>query len=185
MGVGMGKPYDWFQDGLKFQMIMSTSKPMRAMPVNMQTLSVKLILCLGLGLGLGLAGCAPVVKAPAERNVCFLITVPADGKMRFIPLAKDVSSIELCSVHLYNKRRDIIRIGVTSEITEGVYNGQFLFADNRFIKYSKTYEGPRFPLLVKTNDGRLVAPGTIVQESEPVDRDPVTIPDNLPQKPSQ
>lgn len=163
-------------------MTMLISKPMLTMLAKTQLPFIKL--ASGLLLVLSVVACAPTLKAPSDRNVCFLISVPADGKLRFIPLAKDVPSIEMCSVHLYNKRREIIRIGVTSEITEGVYNGQFLFADNRFIKYSKTYEGPRFPLLVKTSDGRLVAPGTVVQEREPVDREPVTIPDNLPQKPS-
>lgn len=131
-----------------------------------------------------LTGCQERLKAPTDKGVCFHIGHPKSGKPSFNPLADNVPSVEHCAVHLYNRRMELMLTGTAGSVTEGVYQGNFLFVDDRFVQMAPTYEGIRITLLVKTSDGRLVAPGTIVQEQPRERPEPVEIPDNLPQKPT-
>ena len=126
------------------------------------------IAMIGLGLCL-MAGCSePTLQAPDEHNTCFNV------------IKKDIKSIEYCAVELEQLRMEFARQGVPATSINGAYNGNFLFIEGRFIRMGRTYDGPTFTLLVKTDDGRLVKPGTIVQDEPFSDNQPITVPKNLP-----
>lgn len=132
-----------------------------------------------------LAGCQKRVQAPAADNACYFIGHPKSGELKFNELSKSEPDVEHCAVRLYNARMDMMATQTAGDQTIGAYNGTFLFASGREVRYSQHYEGPVFPLLVKAPDGRLVAPGSVVQEEAPTGQ-PVTvdIPKDLPQMPS-
>ena len=143
------------------------------------------ILLMGLaGTALAMGGCVKHVKAPMEPGVCYFIGHPAGGELKFNVVAKNDPDIEHCAVHLYNLRMDMIKMGTAGQQTEGTYGGSFLFVENTEVYFAQRYEDPPFPLLVKAPDGRLVAPGSIVQEDDtPTGPQTVEIPKNLPTKP--
>jgi len=132
-----------------------------------------------------LVGCQKRVQAPKVANACYFIGYPRDGSLKFNLLAENVPDVEHCAVRLYNVRMDMMATRTAGEQTIGAYNGIFLFASGREVRYSQHYEGPVFPLLVKAPDGRLVAPGSVVQEEElPKEQMTVDIPKDLPKMPS-
>jgi hypothetical protein len=133
----------------------------------------------------GLSGCEKTLQAPNRRGVCYHIGYPASGKPQFNILAENVPSLEHCAVHLYNRRTEFIITGTAGKVTEGAYQGNFLYTDDHIVRFGQRYRGASFPLLVKAPDGRLVAPGTVVQEVARERPQPVELPDNLPQKPSE
>ncbi|ESQ84448.1 hypothetical protein AEAC466_08840 [Asticcacaulis sp. AC466] len=135
--------------------------------------------------GLALAGCEKRVKAPDVLGACYFVGYPAAGGLKFNKLSDNEPDLEHCAVRLYNARMDLMATRTAGEQTIGAYNGMFLFASGREVRYSRNYEGPAFPLLVKAPDGRLVAPGAVVQQEAPPSG-PVTVdvPDNLPKMPS-
>lgn len=129
---------------------------------------------------MGLSACdSNRLEAPKDRGVCYHIGFPKDKPPKFNVVKRDLESIEYCAAHLDNLRINFLRLGSPRTSIVGSYQGQFLFVDSRGVKVGQTYEGPRFVLLVKVPDGRLVMPGTIVAQ-EPAKPDTVTIPDNLP-----
>lgn len=117
--------------------------------------------------------------APKDRGVCYHVGFPKDQAPKFNIVEKDLESIEYCAAHLDKLRIDFLRMGSPRTSLVGTYQGTFLFVDSRGVRTGQTYEGPRFVLLVKAPDGRLVMPGTIVQE-KPDFSDVTTVPDNLP-----
>ncbi|WP_157138988.1 hypothetical protein [Asticcacaulis biprosthecium] len=132
----------------------------------------------------GLTACEKRLKSPGERGVCYSVGHPASGEVKFNVIARDVPTLEHCAVQLYNVRMQRLATGTTSDWTEGSYGGSFLWANNREVRYSQHYEGPRLPFLVRAPGNRLVQPGSIVIEDE-APSGPVTVelPDNLPTKP--
>ncbi len=136
-----------------------------------------------------LAGCQPRVEAPRDLGVCYFIGHPkgADGKatIKFNPIAKNQPDVEHCAVALYSARTDMLKTGTAGEVTEGAYQGSFLFITNTKVSYSTQYDGPAFPLLVKDPySERLVQPGAVQVDDSPADNGPhnVEVPKNLPQK---
>ncbi|MFT4075440.1 MAG: hypothetical protein QM647_07890 [Asticcacaulis sp.] len=148
-------------------------------------MTIKYIILGGAVMALSLTGCQKRVQAPEANNACYFIGHPRDGSLKFNELSKNEPDLEHCAVRLYNARMDMMATRTAGEQTIGAYNGVFLFATGREVRYSQHYEGPVFPLLVKAPDGRLVAPGSVVQEEAPTGQ-PVTvdIPKDLPQMPS-
>ncbi|MDI7774342.1 hypothetical protein [Asticcacaulis sp. EMRT-3] len=136
----------------------------------------------GLGLGaMALAGCTPRVQSPDAPGVCYFIGHPTPKENKFNVLATNVPDLEHCAVYVYNARMDMLKTGTAGPETDGAYMGNFLFADNHEVRSGQHYEGPAFPFLVKAPDGRLVAPGSIVQDDgEPTGPQSVNIPKDLP-----
>ena len=148
-------------------------------------MKTKIILLTGL-IGLtALTGCQKRVKAPEVAGACYYIGYPKAGGLKFNELSKNEPDLEHCAVRVYNARMDLMATHTAGDQTIGAYNGTFLFASGREVRYSQHYEGPAFPLLVKAPDGRLVAPGSVVQEEAPAGTQvTVDIPQDLPQLPS-
>ncbi len=132
-----------------------------------------------------LTGCADhKLKAPKDAGVCFFIGHPKEGGVKFNPIAKNDPDLEHCAVHLYNLRMGMVLTGTAGAETAGSYQGNFLFVTNREVRYSQHYEGATFPLLTKAPDGRLVQPGSIVEEPDaPSGPQTVNVPKDLPTKP--
>lgn len=130
-----------------------------------------------------LTGCEKQLKAPAADDVCYFIGHPPGSKApKFNPVASNVPSIEKCAVELFTVRTNMRVTGTAGAVTEGAYNGSFLFINNTTVEFAPKYEGIRMTLLVKAGN-KLVQPGAIVQE-EPRGNEPrtVEVPKNLPQK---
>lgn len=150
---------------------------------------LKLLLLAAVAVATTVSGCAPRLKAPRELGVCYFIGHPVgpDGKraVKFNEIARNQDTIEKCAVQLYNARRAMQATNTAGKVTEGAYQGNFLFATNQRIDYGQTYEGPTVTLLVKDPySDRLVEPGAVMQEA-PVDNEPhtVAVPKDLPTKP--
>jgi len=151
----------------------------------MQTKTILLMALVGALAAAGLSGCKERVKAPAVSGTCYYIGYPKSGGLKFNELSKNEPDLEHCAVRLYNARMDMMATRTAGAQTIGAYNGVFLFASGREVRYSQHYEGPVFPLLVKAPDGRLVAPGSVVQEEAPTGGQvTVDIPKDLPKMPS-
>ena len=43
----------------------------------------------------------------------------------------------------------------------GAYQGSFLFLQREGVFTAETYDGARYPFLVRTGDGRLAVPGSV------------------------
>lgn len=131
----------------------------------------------------GLTACEnKTLRAPDEPGVCYHIGYPPNVAPRFNVVSKSEPSIEYCAARLYNLRREFLKTGTAGAVTEGAYNGYFLIVENGGVRMAPKHKGPSFPLLIKAPDGRLVAPGAVVQQREaPKGPESVKIPDNLPQ----
>jgi hypothetical protein len=152
------------------------------LPMRIKTF---LLMCLAGGLAAAaLSGCQKRVKAPDIAGACYYVGYPKAGGLKFNELSKNEPDLEHCAVRLYNARMDMMSTHTAGDQTIGAYNGTFLFAGGREVRYSRHYEGPAFPLLVKAPDGRLVAPGSVVQEELPKEQVTVDIPKDLPKMPS-
>lgn len=146
-----------------------------------------ILLLSGLAAAAMLSGCSHAVQAPPDDNVCYFIGHPngADGKptLKFNPISKNEPDLEHCAKTLYLARMNMLQTNTAGEMTEGVYNGNFLFVTNRRVDFSQHYEGPLFPLLIKDPySDRLVQPGAVMVEDTPDDKDShtVDIPKDLP-----
>ena len=135
----------------------------------------------GAGL-LTLASCKKEIKAPDVADECYFIGHPSDGSLKFNAIAHNQPDPEHCAIYVYNARLDMLRTGTAGEVTEGAYNGSFLWATNREVRFSLKYDSPRFPLLVRANN-KLVKPGAVVEDVPSDAPRTIEIPDNLPQKP--
>lgn len=148
---------------------------------------MRLKILVGLGVAVSavaLGGCVKHVTAPMEAGTCYFIGHPAGGELKFTAISKNEPDPEHCAVRLYNARMDMLKTGTAGEQTEGSYGGSFLFVTNRDVSLAARYEDPPYPFLVKAPDGRLVAPGSIVQEDDtPTGPQTVELPKDLPKKP--
>jgi hypothetical protein len=113
--------------------------------------------------GLALSGCEKQIKAPFEQGVCFHVGVNKDKSLRFNPVARNVTSMELCAAELEGMRVRFVRMGSSSRTLTGAYQGQFIFLEKEGIYLGQSYNGARFMSLVRTGDGRLAVPGAIRQ----------------------
>ncbi|PTS90409.1 MULTISPECIES: hypothetical protein [unclassified Caulobacter] len=113
--------------------------------------------------GLALSGCEKQIKAPFEQGVCFHVGVNKDKTLRFNPVARNVTSMELCAAELEGMRVRFVRMGSPNRTLTGSYQGSFIFLEKEGIFLGQTYDGPRFMSLVRTGDGRLAVPGAVRQ----------------------
>jgi len=142
-----------------------------------------------LGAGLvTLSACEPAVKAPASDDVCYFIGHVGKDKagkdvLKFNKI-KAVPDLDHCAAELYKIRRAFMASGTAGDVTEGVYNGNFLFAAKGEVRKANSYDGPQFPFMAVRGD-RLMSPSDAYVEDGPVDVKPetVTVPKDLPQAP--
>ncbi len=148
------------------------------------------ILAFGLmGAGLvALSACEPEVKAPAHDDVCYFIGHIGKDKagkdiLKFNPVKK-VEDMDHCAAEIYKVRRGFMMTGTQGPVTEGVYNGYFLFASNSEVRKADTYTGPQFPYLAVRNNQLMSTSDAYIQDqpAEP-QQQTVTVPKDLPKAP--
>ena len=108
---------------------------------------------------LGLSACTKQLEAPTDTGVCWHMVSLPGGKVRFNKLAQNVPSLEKCAAALEAMRLHFNAFGQSNDQMIGAYQGQFLFLQPEGIFTSKTLNGGRYVLLVRTGDGRLAKPG--------------------------
>jgi hypothetical protein len=110
---------------------------------------------------LAVAGCAKPVVAPQEADACFEASPRADKTIVFNKLSDHEPTMESCAAALEGMRQRFLGLGGSRHEIMGTYNGRFLFLGPGGVQMSDSIDGMRFPFLVRTDDGRLEAPGTV------------------------
>ncbi len=112
-----------------------------------------------LAVSAGLASCSRAPKAPDETGVCWHAVPMSDGTIKFNLLARNQTSLELCAAQLESMRLRFRSLGSAQKSMLGAYQGNFLFLQPEGVFTSKTYDGNRYLVLVRTGDGRLAKIG--------------------------
>ena len=111
-----------------------------------------------------LSGCsAPGPTPPLEPGVCYHMVKTVKGAYHFNLVAKNQPNLENCAARLEALRIKFIGMGGSHYEIWGVYQGQFLYINRAGVFSSQTVDGPQYPLLVRTGDGRLAVPGAMPQ----------------------
>lgn len=98
-----------------------------------------------------------------DRGVCWHMVKADNGKPRFNRLADNQSDLEHCAAQLEMMRLRFRALGSTQTQVTGAYQGQFLFIAPEGVFTAQTYDGYRYPFMVRTGDGRLAVPGAMPQ----------------------
>ena len=104
------------------------------------------------GAALALAACSSQVQAPTDTGVCYHLAAMQDGKPQFNVVAKSVPDMEHCAAHLEAMRGNFQRLGSTTRSVVGAYQGNFLFLGETGVFTAETYQGPRYPFLVRSGE---------------------------------
>jgi len=105
-----------------------------------------------------MGGCKKEIEAPLDTGVCWHM-VTRGGKIVFNKLTDHETRIEECAADLEGMRLRFLSLGGSARDIDGAYQGQFLFLRPEGIFMSQTYNGGRYPLLVRTADGGLAKLG--------------------------
>ena len=110
-----------------------------------------------------LGACAKKIEAPADAGVCWHMAVTADGKVKFNRLADNVPDLEHCAAQLEAMRIKFMGLGGSKSEITGSYQGAYLFLQKEGVFTAQSYDGVRYPFMVRTGDGRLAVPGAMPQ----------------------
>jgi hypothetical protein len=108
-----------------------------------------------------LPGCKKELEAPFDKGVCWHMVYDANQKVKFNRLAEKVPNMETCAARLEEMRLRFLRLGGNAREVTGAYQGNFIFVKLTGIFMAQTWEGPQYPALVRTEDGRLAIPGAV------------------------
>jgi len=75
-------------------------------------------------------------------------------------------SLEKCAANLEAMRIKFLRLGGSAQEILGAYQANFIFVQKTGIFSGTTLDGPRYPALVRTGDGRLAIPGAMPQQPQ-------------------
>ena len=112
--------------------------------------------------GLGLAACQSQVQAPTNPGVCYHLASIQNGQPRFNVVAGSVPDMEHCAAQLEAMRVRFLSLGGTQRDIVGAYQGNYLFLGEEGVFTAETYQGPRYPFLVRNGD-QLVPVGSAPQ----------------------
>ncbi len=125
-----------------------------------------LIACLALP-ALILTACEKALEAPRDRGVCWHLAQGPGGAVKFNRLADQQPDLEHCAGQLEAMRMRFNALGATRSEVTGSYQGQFLFLQREGVFTAQSYKGYRYPLMVRTGDGRLAVPGAMPTAPRP------------------
>jgi hypothetical protein len=111
---------------------------------------------------LALAACSSQVQAPTNPGVCYHLGAVQNGKPQFNVVGSNVPDMEHCAAQLEAMRVRFLSLGGTAQDIVGAYQGNFLFLGEQGVFTAETYEGPRYPFLVRSGD-QLVPVGSAPQ----------------------
>jgi len=112
---------------------------------------------------LALGGCRQSLQPPGDAGVCYHLADLQDGKPKYNVVARNVPDMEHCAASLEAMRIRFLNLGGGRSQIAGAYQGNFLFLESDGVFTSSSYEGVRYPFLVRTSDGKLAAPGSGAQ----------------------
>jgi hypothetical protein len=119
---------------------------------------------IGAGLvALALAGCTGPTPS-GEPDVCYQLTFPKWETPTYVVVARNVGTLEDCAGKLEGIRINFLQMGGSIHEIQGAYGDQFLWLDTSGVYASKTLNGPRFIMMTRTGDGKLVRPGYVNTE---------------------
>ena len=119
----------------------------------------------------GPSACSRGVAAPTDVGVCWHVVRDAKGQTggqvsggyRFFVLKRGVPDLEHCAAALDGMRVRFLALGGSAHDVAGVYQGQYLFVDPRGVFSANALDAPPFPMLIRTEDGRLMTPSQASQ----------------------
>ncbi len=85
-----------------------------------------------------------------------------NGKPQFNVVASNVPDMEHCAAQLEAMRVRFLSLGGGARDIVGAYQGNFLFLGEEGVFTAETYQGPRYPFLVRSGD-QLVPVGSAPQ----------------------
>ncbi len=118
-----------------------------------------------LAAALGLAGCGAKIQAPTDAGVCWALAQAPGKAPRFNVLARGVADLEHCAAQLEIMRLRFNALGSVQSNITGAYQGQFLFIEPDGVFTAPSWDGYRYPFMVRTGDGRLAMPGAMPDAS--------------------
>jgi hypothetical protein len=111
---------------------------------------------------LALGACSKKVTPPGDVGVCYHVTFKPDGELVYHRLV-NAPNLETCAANLEAMRIKFLRLGGTAQEILGAYQANFIFIQKTGIFSGTSLDGPRYPALVRTGDGRLAIPGAMPQ----------------------
>jgi hypothetical protein len=98
---------------------------------------------------------------PTDTGVCYSLAEPKKGEYKFNVVARNVPDLEHCGANLEAMRIKFLSMGGNRSTMTGVYQGHYIFINHAGLFSSTELDGPQYPLLVRTGDGRLAVPGSV------------------------
>jgi hypothetical protein len=111
---------------------------------------------------LALGACEKRITPPGDPGVCYNVTFTKEGGLVYHKLV-NAPNLETCAANLEAMRIKFLRLGGTAQEILGAYQANFIFVQKEGIFSGTTLNGPRYPALVRTGDGRLAIPGAMPQ----------------------
>jgi len=99
-----------------------------------------------------LAGCKPQIQPPGDAGVCYHLAAMVGGKPKFNVLARSVPDMEHCAAQMEAMRNRFLALGSTNRDIVGAYQDNFLFLGDDGVFTAATYDGHRYPFLVRDGD---------------------------------
>jgi hypothetical protein len=104
------------------------------------------------GAAMALAGCRSQLPAPTDVGVCYHLAAMQNGQPQFNVVARSVPDMEHCAAQLEAMRVRFLGLGGNARDIVGAYQGNFLFLGDTGVFTAETYQGPRYPFLVRSGD---------------------------------
>lgn len=114
---------------------------------------------------LALGACSKRIEPPGDVGVCYHVTFKGKGQLVYHKLV-NAPNLETCAANLEAMRIKFLRLGGTAQEILGAYQANFIFVQKTGIFSGTTLDGPRYPALVRTGDGRLAIPGAMPQPQQ-------------------
>jgi hypothetical protein len=132
----------------------------------------RLALLAALAFAAGLSGCSGSVEAPNDPGVCWNVVKNEKtavggrvaGAYRFFQVGTKVADLEHCAAALDAMRTRFLALGGTTHELTGAYQGEYLFIDARGAFAATSLTSSPFPLLRRTDEGKLAPPSAPVDQ---------------------
>jgi hypothetical protein len=105
-----------------------------------------------LAAAVALAACHGGIEPPGDAGVCYHLAAVQNDKPTFNVVAKNIPDMEHCAAQLESMRSRFLALGGTTTDIIGAYQGNFLFLGPDGVFTADSYEGPRYPFLVRSGD---------------------------------
>jgi hypothetical protein len=111
---------------------------------------------------LALGACSKRIEPPGDKGICYNVSFKPNGELVYHKLVV-APNLETCAANLEAMRIKFLRLGGSAQEILGAYQANFIFVQKTGVFSGTTLDGPRYPALVRTGDGRLAIPGAMPQ----------------------